>query len=249
MELSITLGSYMISQVATTYVAAVNTNGQSPTQKKLDVLYNEIAKDLKNGKPLVISDTVVLWEEGRSVWWGDGENPERNLYWGAKYGLYTMLKQSHEWKEVYRQGPNDNGEITSVVFERDCPTNNFWRSKGVLKPFKTYLVIKAFKASDINKAYELTAKNIFTGNPDQIKLPNGQIIEAGGKSHLIIHSGHMISEGNLPLEQHKSQLSPTKTKGVAFLTCLSKSVFSQAFERRRKSPDQQTYGRLFFRIG
>lgn len=48
---------------------------------------------------------------------GNGQDPSKNLYWGAMYGVKTFLKR--DWKKVEYEKPESEHVLERVVYERD----------------------------------------------------------------------------------------------------------------------------------
>jgi hypothetical protein len=73
-----------VTTVTTTAVARAD-------EPALDALYDDVARDLAAGKPLVVEVEVALCDNtiitcgGRGL--GDGDDLERNLYWATDGGL------------------------------------------------------------------------------------------------------------------------------------------------------------------
>ena len=47
---------------------------------------------------------------------GNGLDPDRNLYWGAAYGVRTFFRKSSEWQEVESKGDQKSDILERVVF-------------------------------------------------------------------------------------------------------------------------------------
>jgi hypothetical protein len=68
---------------------------------------------------------------------GNGRDPQRNLYWGAAFGLKTFFKASKEWELVSCTRP-----VNAAILER-CIFKN--RQQDVL------LVADAYEGSQIDR--------------------------------------------------------------------------------------------------
>lgn len=71
---------------------------------------------------------------------GDGDDPARNLYWGARYGVRTYLERAPGWRRLLVQRPGEGPVLERAVF-RHGPT-------GVL------LVADAYRGREIARALE-----------------------------------------------------------------------------------------------
>ncbi|MBS3764010.1 MAG: hypothetical protein KGZ25_11990, partial [Planctomycetes bacterium] len=47
---------------------------------------------------------------------GNGEDPENNLYWGARYGVKTFLKTSASWKLLATRKNTGENILESLLF-------------------------------------------------------------------------------------------------------------------------------------
>src|SRR5260370_25058630 len=48
---------------------------------------------------------------------GNGEDPSRNLYWGAAFGVRTFLRKSSDWREVLTARNPFKGILERSVFQ------------------------------------------------------------------------------------------------------------------------------------
>src|SRR5438552_4778273 len=69
---------------------------------------------------------------------GNGQDPQRNLYWGAAYGVKTYFKASEDWKLVWSGRGSKNAILERCVFKN---TRN-----------DVYLVADAYEGSQIKLA-------------------------------------------------------------------------------------------------
>ena len=69
---------------------------------------------------------------------GNGQDPQRNLYWGAAYGVKTYFKASEDWKLVWSGRGSKNVILERCVFKN---TKN-----------DVYLVPDAYEGSQIKLA-------------------------------------------------------------------------------------------------
>jgi hypothetical protein len=74
---------------------------------------------------------------------GNGDDPERNLYWGAAFGVRTFFKKSAEWKEVAHERSGRAGHGTICVLTGPREMRTWWRShteeKKLSKPSRIFL--------------------------------------------------------------------------------------------------------------
>jgi hypothetical protein len=52
---------------------------------------------------------------------GNGSDPDKNLYWGAAYGLKTFMRKQPEWKLLSREANPEPRILERLVFRHDNP--------------------------------------------------------------------------------------------------------------------------------
>ena len=146
---------------------------------------------------------------------GNGEDAERNLYWGSAYGVKTFFSHSTDWVRI-RCAENLKAEILErCVFKH--------------RMAKVYLVADAYRGIDIREAIlDFLASGAGEGTeivslPDQsggVKLP------IRGGANLVAYVGHDgLMDFQLPrLPQKKNELH----RDVVVLACASKQYFAEA---------------------
>jgi hypothetical protein len=196
-----------------------------PNKMEREILpfYKEIAADLQAGKPLVIEAHVVLWDwtftgAGRGSNWANGRQPETNLYWGAGYGVYNMMKKDKQWKMVKDEGGQ-------AVFRREIKPGEQWKNLGVTEPFTAYVVLNMHYADEIVSGYREFARAVSGQRQELIRLPDGSELEAGGKSRVVGLIGHMDIDGGRALAKTMTT-APEQQKAVFMTTCLSAQQFA-----------------------
>lgn len=162
----------------------------------LDPLYRRIARDLKAGRPLVITVHVALCSN-RSIWCGskklgNGDKPRTNLYWGGASGLTAWFRYRRKgYKQVFRDGGDGKVVVDRVVYRRRVGwISKRWKRFGVTKPFDVYLVGLAYRGRHIGKAVDALIRQTATGAGSTLKLKTGKTIAIGGRGHLVGYAGH-----------------------------------------------------------
>jgi len=145
---------------------------------------------------------------------GDGDDPGRNLYWGAAFGVKTFFKASKDWQlESCGSGPKP------AILERCIFRNS---SSAV------YLVADAYRGREIRAAVLdfLSAAAGAAHEVANLKSRAGDIsLHIAGDSNLIAYVGHDAFMD--------FQLSPVlatkmaKSTPVIVLACASKSYFAR----------------------
>jgi hypothetical protein len=160
---------------------------------------------------------------------GNGEDPERNLYWGSAYGVKTFFVRSAEWElMVSREKPK------AEVLER-CVFKH--RTSNV------YLVADAYRGSQIRQTIVDFLEAAAGANSEKITVKAGSQIanlEIRGGSNLVAYVGH---DGFMDF-----QLSswPQKTndahRQAIILACVSKTYFAASLRASGAQPLLWTTG-------
>jgi hypothetical protein len=160
---------------------------------------------------------------------GNGDDPGRNLYWGAAYGVRTFFKKSAEWKELaHLQNP------TPAILERAV---FYCASSGV------YLIADAYRGSEIKQAIG----DFFEAAAGQRKVELLRVVGSGGKPaeirdapSLVVYVGH---DGLMDFAMEKTFTGATGGKRQAMvLACASKSYFGPSLRATGAQPLLWTTG-------
>ncbi|MDI6731851.1 MAG: hypothetical protein QME05_04655 [Candidatus Margulisbacteria bacterium] len=231
--------------------ADITADPARAAQRSLQPLYEDIAGDLKAGKPVVITSHVVLWDadftgEGcqrrdnsgncvRRSAWADGNNFQTNLYWNWGGGVYRMFKESQVWSLVNEEQLAD-GPVRAV-FKRTVKPNSFWQRLGIQNNFDVYAVFYGHTANNIVTGYASFANDLFGSAGEEIVLPGGTTITAGGQSRIVGFIGHLYYKGEEAIRQALAPIS--QKKGVFMATCLSAKNYADLVIQ------ENAYGLLF----
>ena len=151
-------------------------------QTRLD---NDIAKD----KPIVIHLLVAL-ADNKNQWivpvpefLGNGQNTRSNLYWGAMYGVKTYLTKKAGWEKLTSVDTEDERILERLILKK------YYKRKGKL--FPVYLVADAWDGKYITDTVQQFMK--YNAGHDFLNLKvNGNILQAGGKAHIMAYIGHNV---------------------------------------------------------
>lgn len=160
---------------------------------------------------------------------GNGEDAEHNLYWGAAYGVKTFFARSSDWQRLTcRPGPK--AEILERCIFRHRKQNVF-------------LVADAYRGIQIKQAIVDFLQAVSGNNPERIAVPMGTqtaSFTAAGGADLVVYVGH---EGfmdfqlpTLPAGKNVSQ------RRAIVLACLSKSYFAAPLRAAGAQPLVWTTG-------
>jgi hypothetical protein len=161
----------------------------------LDPLYRRIAKDLKAGRPLVITVHVALCDNRiircGSKRHGNGDVPGRNLYWGSRSGFHTYFRRVRGWRRILRDRGDGKVILERAVFSLKIQKpSRLWQQRGVTKPFEVLLVGLAYRGLKIGRAAGNFTNQVATGKGSTLKLPDGRVIPVGGRGHVVGYAGH-----------------------------------------------------------
>ena len=134
----------------------------------LDALYDDVARDLRAGKPLVVDVEVALCDNtiitcgGRGL--GDGDDLSRNLYWASDGGLRGWFeRRGSPWRRVERRG-RDGDVLETVVYERSVAPGGAWRRHGVRAPFVVRVVAHGWRGRAIDGALDSFVSRLDDGD-------------------------------------------------------------------------------------
>lgn len=156
---------------------------------------------------------------------GNGDDAQRNLYWGAAYGVKTFFGKSKDWEVVdCAAGPNDGLYILErCVFKR--------------RDREAFLVADAYRGSEIKRATEsfLQAAAGFAGETLSVTAHGKTYsLNIKGSANLITYTGHdglmdfQITDG--PKQQDNDE------RAAIILACASKGYFADSLRRTGAKP-------------
>ena len=160
---------------------------------------------------------------------GNGSDPQRNLYWGARFGVKTFFKSSEEWQLLFSsRGPKE------AILDR-CVFKN--RNEDV------YLVADAYQGSEIKSAVTdfLSAAAGISSENIRVKLNSVDVsIAAGGAADLLAYVGHdaFMDFQISPIAGTKG----SKPRRTIILACASKAFFSPYIHQTGAEPLLWTTG-------
>jgi hypothetical protein len=150
---------------------------------------------------------------------GNGEDPKRNLYWGAAYGVKTFFSKSKSWQKLSEiKNPKEN-ILERIIFKH--------RQKNV------YLIADAYQGSKIKSTIN-----------DFIAATSGELlenIEADDKELQIFGSADVISfvghNGLMDFDLDEKIVKKDDDKREAIiLACLSKKYFASHLKQTSARP-------------
>ena len=194
----------------------------------IDKLYDDVAADLRAGKPLVVGVEVALCDNtiitcgGHGL--GDGEDVTRNLYWATDGGLRGWFeRRGSPWRRVERRGPTSDGDgdiLETVVYERRVAPEGAWRRRGVTAPFVVRVVAHGWRGRAIDGALDRFV---------------ARLTDEEGDAQVVAYVGH-----NGWMDRERLAWPPARTKGRArgflAIACLTRDYLQRALSAPTRVP-------------
>jgi len=152
---------------------------------------------------------------------GNGDDPARNLYWGARFGVKTHFDASREWRLVSSVENPSPKILARVVYKH--------------KTLDAYLVADAYRGAEIKQA---TADffNVASGNLNPTFEDNGKTygLGRGAAAHLVAYVGHDgLMDFRLPsLPKRRDEAR----RDAVILACASKRFFAEGLKETGARP-------------
>jgi hypothetical protein len=160
---------------------------------------------------------------------GNGRDPQRNLYWGAAYGVKTYFKASQDWELVWSGRGAKDAILERCVFK--SRTND------------VYLVADAYEGSQIKQAVTdfLSAAAGVAKEKVSFKMRSVEVSMAiAGDADLVVYLGHdaFMDFQIPPIAAAKGD----KRRQTIILACVSKAYFAPYIRQTGAEPLLWTTG-------
>jgi hypothetical protein len=208
--------------------------------KQIGELYDRIAADLKQGKPLVVTVYVALCDNDsqgiiptRNPKICMGDVPEQNLYWASGGGLKGYLT-ARRLKRVHYEAHETGKLAIEGVWKTRMPTGGLLRERGVEGSATVYIVGLGYRGDRIHDAMADFLKAVSRDEPETMRLPDETVLEMGGSSHIVGYVGHdyFMDVEDLESLMTNARGDSSLPKGVFGLSCASDDYFRPAIQRR-----------------
>jgi hypothetical protein len=157
---------------------------------------------------------------------GNGDDPARNLYWGAGYGIKTFFRKSPDWELVGRCAPGNNAVLERCVFHN--------------RHHDVYVVADAYRGREIKRTIADFFSFAAGRMPEDMALGDSSAVKAGGASDLIAYVGH---DGLMDFALDRYQYSvDDKKRDTMMISCASRSYFADALRWTGAKPLLWTTG-------
>lgn len=185
--------------------------------------------------PLVVHVSVALCDnEAQGIvpvpkTLGNGRDPARNLYWGARYGVRTHLLASG-WRRarVRTAPPSPTGVLERLVLERTIGSR------------RVVLVADAWDGRLIGETMARYLRHAAGHDEEPLSLDDGTSLRIGGGADVSVYVGH---DGLMDLEA-PAIVPPTthRARSTITLACMSAQYFGPLLARTGATPLVTTYG-------
>jgi len=159
---------------------------------------------------------------------GNGDDPGRNLYWGAAFGVRTFFKNAPEWTEIYSFKPSNSFVLERSVFRH--------HNDEVL------LVADAYRGSAIKQALTdfFRAAAGIPAKESAAGAYTGLAFRVPTTADLVVYVGH---DGlmDFPLTVDFEGRSES-TRAAIILACASRSYFRALLRESKATPLLWTNG-------
>ncbi|NLI47086.1 MAG: hypothetical protein GX414_08260 [Acidobacteria bacterium] len=148
---------------------------------------------------------------------GDGDDPARNLYWGARYGVRTYLERSPDWRRVAAPATPGGPVLERRVF------------RHALEP--VWLVADAYRGAAIRQAVEDFLAAAAGAPVARVTVADGGepvALPLGGGAGLVVYVGH---NGLMDLRVDPPQRRDARRREAMVLACASRGYFREPLRR------------------
>jgi len=226
MNFSIPAKFFAVSFTALLFLMSCGKAQTSETpneQKRSNSLSRETAKIQNPGK--VVHVLVALCDnENQGIvpvpaFLGDGENPQKNLYWGAAFGVRTFFSKSANWQKIAEfENPQEN-VLQRIVFKH--------------KTENVYLVADAYRGSKMRETIDDFFAAVAGAKRENVAV-DGKTLQILGSANLVAFVGHN------GLMDFKLENQPAKkdedAREAIILACASRSYFSAPLKKTSARP-------------
>jgi hypothetical protein len=160
---------------------------------------------------------------------GNGDDPARNLYWGAAFGVRTFFRKSPEWKEIANVPHPKTFILERSIFQEKAGT--------------VLLVADAYRGSEIKQAltdFFYAAAGVLDKEPLFYSVIGGVTYQVSSEAELVVYVGH---DGlmDFPLAIDFAGRS-RESRSAIILACASRSYFRDLLRASGATPLLWTTG-------
>jgi hypothetical protein len=150
---------------------------------------------------------------------GNGEDPDRNLYWGAAFGVKTFFSRSKNWTKLAEIKNPEGNILERIIFKH--------------KTQNVYLVADAYRGSKIRETIDDFFSAV-SGNKRETVAAENANLEILGGADLVAFVGH---NGLMDFNLDKDFIKKDDNKRDAIiLACASRNYFFKPMRNTGAKP-------------
>lgn len=177
---------------------------------------------------------------------GLGQNPAKNLYWGAKNGMERFFQDRREWRHVGADlGRSDRRVLKRVVFLRQIKPTPDWRQRGVTQPFMICILAVAWAGPAAEVAMEAVFKDALNLRPPTVITVGDKTLRFGSGSDLVGYAGFNAAKENPKILPNPGDVpAKPEPRGVFFITPDSAETIGPTLQQLGLHPVLLTTGTI-----
>lgn len=150
---------------------------------------------------------------------GNGEDPQKNLYWGAAFGVRTFFSKSANWTKVSETNNPKENVLQRLVFKH--------------KRQNVYLVADAYRGSKMKETIDDFFAAVSGAKLENIKIDD-LTLQISGSANLVAFVGHNgLMDFDLANEPQKKD---EDARDAIILACASRQYFARALKKTGANP-------------
>jgi hypothetical protein len=154
---------------------------------------------------------------------GNGEDPPRNLYWGARFGVKTFFKASRDWQLVSEVKNPRHQILERLVFKR--------------RDANVYMVADAYRGAEIKQATADFLSAAAGQSREAVSVGGKNLgLSRGASSHLVAYVGHNGLMDFSLTSYPKKRDAEGAARDAVILACASKGYFADALREAGARP-------------
>lgn len=150
---------------------------------------------------------------------GNGEDPAKNLYWGAAYGVKTYFGKSKDWQKLSEtKNPKEN-VLERIIFKH--------------KTQNVYLITDAYRGSKMKETIDDFFSAVSGEKLENVEV-NNQTLQTLGSANLVTFIGH---NGLMDFSLDKAiTKKDDDNRDAIILACASRQYFAPHLKKTSANP-------------